>query len=419
MFTKTSIGSIRLSASGLIALADLQTIAIRTVLTGAAHYTDILFLAPGIHRQQNASEVNQGEHPETIMMTNGYKFRIENQATVSFLQRISCTGHLTNVEVKPAVEVKPTVEVKPVDTPITTSGRTSSSLVPEKADVDSNGMPIPQLPYNTKDLSVNSANLPSLYLVPPINSTNHAASALYALGLVLTIIVATLLGIIHDWWALGVMGLLALARTMNVVVIRRRLTRGWRGPKGGKEPGVRGDMLILLSQDRYVRMQGTVDDLKRVTAGQWLSDPKDWEDFMVAFGTLLVYSSAVLATNASTVGGLLVACLLLISVGLLGLCNDKTSQLEMFGQVVRREGGPQPINSRREMIDHLVKENPEYGQDWPYDSGLLVRPKVPAGKPTIAKSHSANSSTSATHVLTDDVDALATQTTSIRTDSPQ
>ncbi|KAL1961702.1 hypothetical protein VTN77DRAFT_1306 [Rasamsonia byssochlamydoides] len=93
--------------------------------------------------------------------------------------------------------------------------------------------------------------------------------------------------VLGDWW--GVFSLLVLmaARLCNVVVIRQRCRDvGW---KGASEPGVRGDLLVLLSQDRWVRLQGAVDDLKAVTSGQWMRDRTFVEDILSALATLLVY----------------------------------------------------------------------------------------------------------------------------------
>lgn len=86
-----------LDAAGLIALADLDTIARRTVLTGTAVYLDALVLCPGIHRQQRASELNGGELPPPAALTTGYVFRVENQAMVAYLQSKAKTGHLTTL----------------------------------------------------------------------------------------------------------------------------------------------------------------------------------------------------------------------------------------------------------------------------------------------------------------------------------
>ncbi len=78
------------------------------------------------------------------------------------------------------------------------------------------------------------------------------------------------MGSIKDWWALAVLGMLVLSRTINVFVIKRRASDSsvW---KGAEEEG-RGDLLIVLNQDRWIRLQGDISDVKRVTAGQWLRD---------------------------------------------------------------------------------------------------------------------------------------------------
>jgi hypothetical protein len=209
---KDSITGISLDAAGLIALADLSTIAQRTAITGSASVFDVLVLAPGIHTQQDASNVNGGEFPATGAMTTGYVFRIENQATVSYLQSIGRSGALVTVNVVQE-----------------TSRSWLISIFREL-----------------------------------FRSNQVTASFLYVASVVLTIIVLAILGAIHDFWAVGVLGMLIFARFLNMVVIRRRTQIGW---KGALEPNVKGDLLVLLSQDRWVRMKGMVDDLKAVTAG--------------------------------------------------------------------------------------------------------------------------------------------------------
>jgi len=315
MFTKSSLKNIRLDASGLIALADLRTIARRTALTGSSSYLDIFFLAPGIHCQQDASEINRGEYPIAGAMTTGYVFRIENQATVAYLQSVGETGHLTNVFVSEPCH------------PSLSDGSRTVGLV------------------------------------------------FYSSGLALTANVVALLCAIHDWWALGVIGMLALARLVNVLVIKRRSTMGW---KGASEQGEQGDLLILLSQDRWVRMQGLVDDIKAVTAGQWLKEPGTLEGFAVSFGTLLVYGSAVLAGNTSTTGSLLLACLLLCSAALLGLCNSFTNTLRMFGRTVYKTGKPKHYGRRLLMAQELVKESGR--SDWAIGMGLIAPTESEAGR---------------------------------------
>ena len=94
------IGGIALDSAGLVALADLSTIKQRTALMGSGCIFDILLLAPGIHTQQDATSVNGGELPQAGEMKTGYVFRIENPATVNYLQRVGKTGHLVTVSVE-------------------------------------------------------------------------------------------------------------------------------------------------------------------------------------------------------------------------------------------------------------------------------------------------------------------------------
>lgn len=77
-----------LDAAGIVALADIKTIALRTALTGTSAYLDTFVLCPGIHRQQSAPELNGGEYPACGAMTSGYVFRVENPATVLYLQKV-------------------------------------------------------------------------------------------------------------------------------------------------------------------------------------------------------------------------------------------------------------------------------------------------------------------------------------------
>ena len=79
--------TVSLDAAGLVALADLTTIGIRMALTGTSALLDVFVLCPGIHRQQAAPELHGGEYPACGAMTTGYVFRVENPATVLYLQR--------------------------------------------------------------------------------------------------------------------------------------------------------------------------------------------------------------------------------------------------------------------------------------------------------------------------------------------
>ncbi|KAG8810088.1 hypothetical protein FRC17_003105 [Serendipita sp. 399] len=308
---QSAIPGVSLNAAGLVALADLISIAQRTALTGTASYLDILFIAPGIHRQQTASALNGGELPATGALTTGYVFRIENQATVSYMQRVGRAGHLVNLVVLPLDQ------------------RTGS--------------------------------------ITQFFTTGGIASYLYLLGPALTLLIIVFLSFVGDWWGVSAIGMLILARLLNVIVIKRRSVLGW---KGAPEPGVRGDLLVLLNQDRWIRIRGLVDDLKTVTSGQWLRDETMVEGFMSSTATLLVFMTAGLAGNASPIGCLLLACLLLTSAGLLGLCNSLTKKLQMFGRVVQTSGEPVAYRRRLDLAEELIKESGR--DDWAIGLGMIT-----------------------------------------------
>ncbi|SJL14847.1 uncharacterized protein ARMOST_18319 [Armillaria ostoyae] len=347
MFSKSSISGITLESAGLVALADLSTVAVRTALMGTASWLDVLVLAPGMHQQQSADEVNRGEFPQTGSLTSGYVFRVENPATVSYLQSIGRTGYLVTAQVEPKLVFR------------------NPSKIPYFKSTD-------LYPQN-HSFYIAGVFVALLYLLCPI----------------LTTVVFALVGSIRDWWALAVLGMLVLSRTINVYIIKRRVSdsENW---KGTKEMGA-GDLLIVLSQDRWVRLRGELPDIKRVTAGQWLRDENRVESLAVGFATLLVYAAAALAGNASTIGSLLIAVLLLCCVALLAVCNSLTRRLQMYDCIVQEEKSlRKQYDGRLDMVKDLVAEEIKHasekgghagGQDdresdlgeWAISMGLIKR----------------------------------------------
>ena len=153
---------------------------------------------------------------------------------------------------------------------------------------------------------------------------------------------------------------------MNVAVIKRRAKTGW---KGASEPGVTGDLLILLSQDRWIRMRGMVDDLKAVTSGQWLEDMAAVESFACAGATLLVYVTAALSANASTLGNVILMALLFIEVGLLGLSNKFVLGIQLHGRIVKQVGQPKAYKRRLDLANELIEETGR--RDWAIGLGMV------------------------------------------------
>ena len=193
-----------------------------------------------------------------------------------------------------------------------------------------------------------------------------------------TIVALVFFIISQDWWGLFVMFLLMFARFCNTVVVRRRSRIGW---KGASEPGVQGDLLILLSQDRWVRMRGAVDDLKAVTSGQWLHEMTFLESSVAAFATLLVYLDAALASNLKQAGKVLLLVLLIVSAGLLAIANVRTDKLQMHGNIVKVDGLRKKYGRRRDMADELITETGR--KDWAIRLGLIVSPLDQGARPKL------------------------------------
>jgi hypothetical protein len=247
--------------------------------------------------------LNNGEHPACGAMTSGYVFRVENPATVFFLQKVGQTGHLTNVKVT-------------------------------RLHDDEH--------WNTWLLSL----FFSYHIATTISTIAYFSAVIWAIAVIV------LMGFAHDWWGIGVVGILMLARLCNFIIIRRRARGGWFG---ASEPGVDGDLLILLTQDRWVRMQGKVDDLKAVTSGQWLQDEKLWEGWIDAFSTLIVYVDAALATNVSQFGKILLILLLIGSVGLLAVANWATQKMQMHGCLLEVDGERKAYTRRLDLAKEMIE----------------------------------------------------------------
>ena len=320
---------VSLDAAGLVALAELTTIGQRTCLTGTGALLDTLVLCPSIQRQQAATELHGGEYPAVAALTSGYVFRVENPATVLYLQKVGRTGHLTTLSVT-----------------------------------------------NVSKKRSRIAQLCSVFYT--FENATFISSVAYLAAAFSTLVALVFFIVSQDWWGLFVMFLLVFARFCNTVVIRRRSRVGWNG---ASEPGIQGDILILLSQDRWIRMRGAVDDLKTVTSGQWLHEMTFLESSVAAFATLLVYLDAALASNLKQSGKVLLLVLLIVSAGLLAIANVRTDRLQMHGNIVKVDGPRRKYGRRRDMADELIAETGR--KDWAIRLGMVVSPPDKAARPKL------------------------------------
>ncbi|KAK0288030.1 hypothetical protein LTR91_006292 [Friedmanniomyces endolithicus] len=301
---------------GLIMLADIDAVARRTAYTGGTLLLgDALVLCPGLHKQQDAPFLSKGEYPACAALTTGYVFRVENEATTLYLQRMSKSGHLTTMKVTSESDVAPL------------------------------GRPL---------------------------------IAVYPLASGMTVGTLAFLCAYGDWWAAGVLSTLILARVANIVTIRRRRSSGWHGQS---EPGVQGDLLVLLSQDRWVRLRGAVDDLKAVTSGQWLRDPTPLETVLTSTATLVVYLAAIFLVCATGAGKAYVLMLMIVSAGFVMTANANMKELRMSGKLLRVEGPPKAYGRRLDLANELILETGS--RDWALRLGMVQAEEEEEGPVTM------------------------------------
>jgi hypothetical protein len=287
--------------AGLLLLADVNPLSLRTALRGTSSLWEALILCPGLHRQQKAAELSQGEYPACAAMTTGYVFRVENEATVLQLQRVGKPGHLTTLNV---------------------------------SSVDDQ---------------------------PSRPSSTYAYCAL-----MLTMAALLYLSMCGDVTSITSLLLLLAIRLVNTIIFRNRSRQGW---KGAPEPGVRSDLIVLLSQDRWVRVQGLTDDVKAITSGQWLRHMTFVEDSLISCCTLLTYLNAGLTNYVTTNGAMILCLLFFLSAALLGLENSSTSQFQMYGRQITQVGLPRPYRRRLDLAEQLIEETGR--KDWAVRLGMI------------------------------------------------
>ena len=288
------------SLVGLLALADVNTVAQHTALYGTSKWLDILILCPGLHRQHKATQLSSGEFPACAAMTTGYVFRVENPATVFYLQSISETGKLTNISVSQA-------------------------------------------------------------------DTNPSRAACFVnLAAGSSVVALALLASLSDWWALSYLMALILVRCISTAIIRAQARVDWHGQS---EPGQLGDLFILLSYDRWVRIRGEVDDLKAVTSGRWLRRPTTLEGVTSGCATLLAYSAPALAANTTLEGQIVIAILLLGNFAALAAANYSTTSMHMKGKLLQLSGSRKAYKRRSVLADELMAESGR--KDWAIAMGLI------------------------------------------------
>lgn len=322
-WTSTPIPNLSLSAGGLLALADLNTVAQRTAIKGGSSWLDALVLAPGLHYQQAADALEQESVPGLAAelgltaaietKADGTELRryvINNIAMVNYLKRIwgnNEKGGVITLNVGMATEGEEMEQM---------AKRLSAKLYRQGVSTAdwNDGVELDWLSH-------------VLYLMSPL----------------LTISAVTFMVLLADWWGCGVIVALMVSRILNIWTIKQR-----GGPALDPSPKALSaaaaaldnhptEYTIDLGENRRVILRGLSSDLQAVTTQAWLRTKSTLDGYLEAMSKLIVYMVAAFSGNLTQAGGLVLMGLLLSSAGLLGLSNAHVRGLQMHGRVARPE----------------------------------------------------------------------------------
>ncbi|KAF7552751.1 hypothetical protein G7046_g7320 [Stylonectria norvegica] len=314
-WSTTPIPSLSISASGLLALADLQTVAHRTVLTGGSTWLDALVLAPGMHYQQACDSLHNELPPVLLFQEPGQTVTqeapgetrgrlglvVKNRATTKYLKKLCRDGGPSII----------TLDV----------GGMKEEGVVKRLNV---------MLRRRKRQGTGDQNLGDD--LPDMDWLSHA---LYLTSPLLTMAATSFMVLFEDWWGFAFILVLILSRIMNIWAIkqRSRTSPAPDTPLGNHTT----EYLIDLGLGQTVRLRGLNSDLQALTTQAWLRAKTNVDEYLEAAAKLLVYLVAAFSGNLSQVGGIILVALLLVSAALLGLSNAHTKGFRMHGRYVLPE----------------------------------------------------------------------------------
>lgn len=365
-WTSTPIPNLSLSAGGLLALADLNTIAQRTAIAGGSSWLDAFVLAPGLHYQQAADlltpEYGSGKLVLSTLDGGARQFVVSNVAMVKYLRR------LWEREGKYGVV---TLYVRAENGVGGISFSSSLSLLLGRDDSRRRSQRRWQRDLRRQLEKEHKSH------VREVLEMDWVSHALYLLSPLLTVTAIVFMVLLQDWWGLGFLIALMVSRLANIWAIKERARPGGSPPPPplppldddekpkspppppSPPPPVQGAVgeskqslalpLTFKRQDssmtqytidwgdnRRVILKGEDADLRAVTTEAWLRAKTTLEGYLEAMSKLIVYMVASLSGNLSQAGAVVLMSLLLVSAGLLGLSNAHATSMQMHGRRVGR-----------------------------------------------------------------------------------
>jgi hypothetical protein len=176
------------------------------------------------------------------------------------------------------------------------------------------------------------------------------APLLYITALLLTVGAMALMVLTRDWWGVGILSALMLARALNIWIIRSR-TSGGAPPSAPASPQASGQTSaapgsppptpvdaepeswkVKIDGEREICLHGMADDLEALTGGIWMRGKTAVEGYTEAAAKLIVYLVAAFSGNMHQTGDMVLLLLLLFSAGLLALSNSREDRFWMNGR---------------------------------------------------------------------------------------
>ncbi|KAI1500647.1 hypothetical protein F5X99DRAFT_231602 [Biscogniauxia marginata] len=352
-WTQTPIPGFDLSPAGLIALADLGTIAQRTRIVGGSSWLDALLLAPGLHYQQAADAVRDGDgdwsasgggggggsgyHAVELTAGKMSTYNIVNTATLRYLERV---GGRAGQQRRIIVDV---------------------GMVPERRRrrYFSRGGGGGGGGGRSRSVDVGGGRRATIWQDSG-SDLGWYSHVLYLASPVLTVLAFVLMILLREWWGVGLLLALMFSRVLNIWVIKQRAKQQPPPPpppppphphSGDGDEKDAGDLLteylVDLGNGRTVCLRGTASDLQAITTTAWLAAKTHVEGYLEAAAKLTVYLVAAFSGNMTQAGSLVFLLLLLVTAGLLGLSNAHAKTFRMHGRLAapttddlpRRGGG--------------------------------------------------------------------------------
>ncbi|EFY89568.1 hypothetical protein J3459_013930 [Metarhizium acridum] len=306
-FSSTPIPSLSLSAAGLLALADLHTVAQRTVITGGSSWLDALVLAPGLQYQQAVDALSRTKDPllsAVLQSPPGQSetiYSVNNAAMAQYIRRLwqeASPGGTPTLNVGVMKGLTPRQQVEAVK-------RALASLVTRRkgriAHVE-------------------------------IDFLSHV---FYLLSPVLTVVASTFMVLLADWWGLSFIVALMASRILNIYSIKQR-SRPSPLPVPDKDHD--GEYAIHLGDGSRILLRGLGSDIRAMTTQIWLRQQSVAESYFEAAAKLLVYLVAAFSGNQTQAGAMVLMALLVSSAALLGLSNAHARGLQVNGRIARLQG---------------------------------------------------------------------------------